>query len=260
MKVLVTGAHGFLGRHLCQALRLQGHDVMAPSSTELDITSPFEWPGFMDVVIHLAAYNITSVGPKSEEAYTRVNIKGTEHVARGVSFGRFILLSTLKVHENPLSAYAKSKQEAETVCRALVPARSLVILRCANIWGAGQAAKAIVPIFTHQAKRQAPIEITAHPLTLLHYLDVRDAVDLLLSMIAHPEKSGTYEAAYPIPVTIETLARKIIAAYSSSSTITYAAASHLPSSRAMDCTATWDDFNFSPRHNIDAILAHMKET
>ncbi len=38
MRILVTGASGFLGRHLVPRLRAEGHAVVAPSSSEVDLT------------------------------------------------------------------------------------------------------------------------------------------------------------------------------------------------------------------------------
>ena len=59
MKLLVTGATGFLGRHLVSALRRDGHSVIALGSRDADLTVPASLDRFdepVDVVWHLAAW------------------------------------------------------------------------------------------------------------------------------------------------------------------------------------------------------------
>jgi GDP-L-fucose synthase len=60
MRVFVTGGGGFLGRHLCAALRAAGHDVSAPSSRECDLLDPESLEVWskdrFDRVFHLAAW------------------------------------------------------------------------------------------------------------------------------------------------------------------------------------------------------------
>jgi len=62
MRVLVTGAEGFVGRHMCRALLDEGHDLVTvdlkngPAQDAMRIfqSDPFTGPRF-DVVVHLAA-------------------------------------------------------------------------------------------------------------------------------------------------------------------------------------------------------------
>jgi GDP-L-fucose synthase len=58
--IFVTGASGFLGRHLCAVLRAAGHDVVAPSSREADLLrdgalEPWSRTAFHQI-FHLAAW------------------------------------------------------------------------------------------------------------------------------------------------------------------------------------------------------------
>ena len=61
MRVNVTGGNGFLGKHVCEALRSEGHDVFAPTSDEFDLVTPVDVEAFLDTpdvpdaVVHLAA-------------------------------------------------------------------------------------------------------------------------------------------------------------------------------------------------------------
>lgn len=60
MRVFVTGGGGFLGRHLLSALRAKGHEVVAPTSRECDLSrdgalEPWNQQKF-DQIFHLAAW------------------------------------------------------------------------------------------------------------------------------------------------------------------------------------------------------------
>ncbi|MBN2055916.1 NAD-dependent epimerase/dehydratase family protein [bacterium] len=94
MKLMVTGATGFIGSHLCARLCIEGHEVHAlvrsgdvPDvlrSTIVhhgDVTLPETLAAPMDgvdAVIHLASV----LGPSGtpEDLFNLVNVKGTEHV------------------------------------------------------------------------------------------------------------------------------------------------------------------------------------
>ena len=60
MKILVTGGSGFLGSHLCRALKTQGHDVTAPLSSTVDLRKAGSLEQLnhiiFDQIYHLAAW------------------------------------------------------------------------------------------------------------------------------------------------------------------------------------------------------------
>ncbi|MDB6031409.1 MAG: GDP-L-fucose synthase, partial [Verrucomicrobiales bacterium] len=60
MKILVTGASGFLGTHLCHALEKEGHLVTRLSSKNCDLTKADSLDAFngtqYDQIFHLAAW------------------------------------------------------------------------------------------------------------------------------------------------------------------------------------------------------------
>ncbi len=60
MKILVFGGTGFVGRHLIPRLREEGHEVVAPSSKEIDLTRAVleDWnpPVTFERIYHLAAW------------------------------------------------------------------------------------------------------------------------------------------------------------------------------------------------------------
>lgn len=150
MRILVTGANGFVGRPLCAWLRQGGHDVIGavrngdaergvgfsvPTVSVGDIHSATDWKAALqdvDAVIHLAArvHVMSKQGASDEEAFIEVNARGTENLARQAAAAgvrRFVFLSTIKVNgeathgtpfreadmPNPSDAYSRSKWMAE---------------------------------------------------------------------------------------------------------------------------------------------------
>jgi nucleoside-diphosphate-sugar epimerase len=168
VKVLVTGASGFIGRPLTAALVEAGHHVRAamrdrrgqgfPPGVEIamqpDLATPVFWSPLlsgMDAVVHLAG--IAHVGSDvSEPAYDRVNHLATAELARSAAAAnmqRFVFISSIRAQsgaasEEPLSegdeprptdAYGRSKLAAEAVVRAAgVP---YTIFRPVLVYGPG---------------------------------------------------------------------------------------------------------------------------
>lgn len=127
MKVLVTGADGFIGSHLTEALTRSGHDVRAfvlynsfnswgwLDSCEDDVKDHFEvFAGDIrdpygvrtammdcDAVLHLAALIAIPYSYHSPETYVDTNIKGTLNVvqaARDLGIKKIIHTSTSEVY------------------------------------------------------------------------------------------------------------------------------------------------------------------
>ena len=139
MKVVVTGASGFVGRALCEALPNAGHEAVA-----LDLRNARFVGG--DVLVHLAA--IAHRGASTEE-FERVNVKLAKQVAcdaaaRGVGL---VFLSSAKVHGEvsgapftersaiaPGDPYAASKARAEEALAA-IPGLRLAVLRPPLVYG-----------------------------------------------------------------------------------------------------------------------------
>ena len=179
MKVLVTGASGFIGRAVISALQDQNFVVRAasrmPGSAAIEapgvewvkmgeLGPDTDWSSALDGiegVIHLAAraHLMNDPAPDPLAAYRRINTQGTEGLARAAAAAgvkRLVFLSTAKVHgeksgttpfsENdepkPIDPYAISKWEAEQALARVSRATGLeyVVLRPPLVYGPGVGA------------------------------------------------------------------------------------------------------------------------
>jgi nucleoside-diphosphate-sugar epimerase len=166
MKVLVTGASGFLGGHVAELLSKRGDRVRALVRTTsnrrhlegLANVELFEGSveqaervreavEGVDAVVHSAGL----VKARNPDEFFAVNVGGTANLveaARGRALKRFVLVSSLEAcgpsadgqpvpsdQENPVTAYGRSKLAAEKVVLAAKDDIRVVILRPGAIYG-----------------------------------------------------------------------------------------------------------------------------
>jgi nucleoside-diphosphate-sugar epimerase len=167
LRVLVTGANGFIGAALCRALVLQGHAVrgavrtpesasaMGKDSLEVvvvgNIDVKTEWSMALqgiDVVIHLAArvHVMREYADDPLLAFRSTNVGGTERLARSAAacgVKRLVYVSSIKVNGEgtadgqkygesdlpaPQDAYGISKYEAEQALHRVAQETGLEIV------------------------------------------------------------------------------------------------------------------------------------
>lgn len=100
--IAVSGASGFLGRHLCPELVAGGHRVVEISRAALGAADLHCSLAGADVVIHLAAraHVIKETSPDPREEFWSSNIRLTESVGRAARLAgvqRFVFLSSAGV-------------------------------------------------------------------------------------------------------------------------------------------------------------------
>ncbi|MDD3935654.1 GDP-mannose 4,6-dehydratase [Rhodoferax sp.] len=178
MKLLVTGADGFTGRHFVAVARASGHEVVALQANLNDSGALLAEVAQVapEAVVHLAA--ISFVGHADASAFYNVNVIGTLNLLAALAAlpqpPRSVLLaSSANVYGNceqspiteaqppaPVNHYAMSKLAMEHMARTYADRLPLFFVRPFNYTGPGQDASFVMPkLVAHFARRADAVEL-----------------------------------------------------------------------------------------------------
>lgn len=199
MRVLVTGARGFIGRRLCAALRAQGHDLLEFDVSDGDLKQQEVLSAFdrVDFVFHLAARTYVPDSWLEPHSYYANNVMGT---VTALEYCRahqipFVTLSTYVYGEprylpldegHPLKAvspYHESKLLCESLCAFYAEQYKMDIrvLRPFNVYGAGQREEFLLPKIMKQALDPSLSEIVVFDLEPKRdYIYIDDLIQALV--------------------------------------------------------------------------------
>jgi nucleoside-diphosphate-sugar epimerase len=230
-RVLLTGATGFIGRHLAPALAAQGFRVRAglrrpeqmngldPAIEPVvvgDLATEVDWrPALtgMESVVHLAGIAHTGAS-RSDEAYDRVNRQAPVHLARAArdAGARFLFVSSVRAQSGPAAsgvlnedtppaptdAYGRSKLAAEREIAAL--GGSYVILRPTLVYGRGVGGNMGALLRLARLPIPLPFGAIRNARSLLAIENLTAAVQLALTSQA--ARGGTFLVADALPLSL----------------------------------------------------------
>lgn len=212
MKILLTGAVGFVGSHLME--RLAQHEVIAlaraiPEGTpakhvqwlQHDLTSPFDsnkFPKQIDTIIHLAQSRHFRDFPEQAADIFDVNVRSTFHLlnyARQAGVVRFIYASSGGVYGNkddnfletdqvnPLSFYLTSKYVSELLVGTYRQYFQTLTARLFFAYGARQNDTMLIPRLVRSVYQQQPILLQSINGIRINPIYIGDVVEALFNAI-----------------------------------------------------------------------------
>jgi UDP-2-acetamido-2,6-beta-L-arabino-hexul-4-ose reductase len=198
-RVVVTGAKGFVGKHLCLALRqlkdleVFEHDVGESRSALEDALLG------ADVVFHLAGVN----RPERVEDFAAGNAGFTAELLRLLQAARrspkVVLSSSVQAEsDNP---YGRSKRDAEEELRRYCEATRAegVVHRLKNLFGKWSRPNynSFVATFCHNIANDLPIQIS-DPANVLDLTYIDDVIAAFHADLTSPTRPG-FRMAEPLP-------------------------------------------------------------
>jgi nucleoside-diphosphate-sugar epimerase len=239
MKILVTGATGFVGTHLCDLLEKEGHEVFSLARSEvkfdqLDIKGnmilgnleDFSWlkqlPDDLDAVVHTAGVVHSFNIPEFYRVNGRASRNLVAKLAEKYNLLRFIHISSMaavgpsdegeekseEVTPGPVSHYGWSKLEGEMALKKIGPdAWEKVYIRPPMVIGPGDPA--FLDIFK-MVKSGVVLSAGKHKkISFIGIFDLIQVIKKALEKDIIGREGDTYHPACPDHLTFDELIREI---------------------------------------------------
>lgn len=213
MKILVTGAKGFVGKNLCLELKNRGYsDIIEydkdSSQEELDSACKD-----VDFIFHLAGVN----RPENVEEFKTGNADLTDEVLGKLkkynNKARFLLSSSIQAEQD--NPYGRSKKSGENYVLDYAKSEGVevYIYRFSNLFGKWSRPNynSVVATWCHNIARGLDIQINdeSHVINLVYIDDVVDAMIKTMENDSSIEASEYYSVEPEYPISLGELARTI---------------------------------------------------
>lgn len=242
MKVLVTGAAGFVGREVWKQLKqtkyeIYGTDIRKTDEIEyMDITQFDQILNYLkakgfgkeDAIINLAAKVAGKPSFQDPWGYFYVNVIGTLNILEAMrvlgmkylvyisswsTYGSKIDLPiTEDTPQNPENPYGASKKACEVILQSYsLLGIQAIILRPTMIYGSGQEEENVLQQVVNSMVERKTLELYGKGTHTREFLNVKDAARIMIQGLEVVKKIPTYEVfilGTEHPITISALANK----------------------------------------------------
>ena len=239
MRILVTGATGFVGRHVVESLLRRGHcvtalcrdaqkaqampwhgraelvcaDIAGLSPAQLDQLAGHErilhlaWEGLPD---YKAGTQVTEVLPRHLEFLAQLLTRGAKRLLVAGTCLEYGLLEGALTEDTPCAPVTAYGQAKDALRRALAPLCAahgalLVWARLFYMHGPGQSEKSLLSQLDRAISADAKSFNMSGGEQLRDYLPVADAADLLVRLAMQDTVAGPVNCASGRPVTVRAL-------------------------------------------------------
>lgn len=239
--ILLTGASGFIGKHLLETLvqKYGRNHVLALTSQPITVCAyllhnnyEFERNFFVDngyedieIIIHAGAFTPKNSNQSNEIDCSNSNILNTQKLlnANLQKLKKIIFLSTIDIYgiddvineksvESPLSLYGYSKLYCEKMIEIWSRKNEIKcqILRIGHVYGPGEEEyQKIIPLIMKRVLNNETIQIWGTGNDLRSFIFIKDIVTSILNSIQMREEVGVINVVSGRPISINDLVQKI---------------------------------------------------
>ncbi len=223
MKLLLTGADGFTGRHFAAYARARGYEVSALQADLRDRDALHQQvaQAAPEFVVHLAA--ISFVGHADASAFYDVNVIGTLNLLDALAAlarppQNILLASSANVYGNcnqspiseeqvpaPVNHYAVSKLAMEYMARTYLDRLPSFCVRPFNYTGPGQAESFVIPKLVAHFTQQAETVELGNLDVEREFNDVRFVCEAYLHLLEKAKPGEVYNVCSSQPVSLKSM-------------------------------------------------------
>lgn len=248
MKIVVTGATGFLGNHIVSEAEKQGHKIFALRHSAIDV-SPKALKDFApDVLVHCGWGGI-SASDRNNPDIQAENVGISKKIINLYPFKQIIGLGSQDeygyinsvVDENqplqPLSEYAKAKIEVCNYLRNYAERLNISWqwLRIFNMYGPGQAPNWLIPSIIKKCITGEKNMQTTLGEQQYAYLYVDDFAQAIVSMFGQKTKNGIFNISSSNPQPLRLIFEQIKMLTNASIEFEFGAIPYRPNQSMMIC-------------------------
>lgn len=293
MKVLITGATGFLGKNLVNTLQkssaieivVVGRSLtklkeafpeqnLIKKKTDYSLENLLELTKGVDVVIHLASQLMqrdTDMFKISQFSDNLLVAEGLLIASHQNQVAQFINTSSISVYhlgENlseraflaPSNIYGVSKANIESYLGYFQSKTkmNIVSLRLARLYGVGERIGLMFTDFINKGRNKEPITLFGKGNSTIEYVYIKDVIDIYTLIIKNPSIRGFYNIGTGTSYSVKTIASAISSIYQNEIIYLKDKPDGLIGS-VMDVSKTFKELGWKTKWNLEESILDIKK-